>query len=192
MAVAAEGAAPEQIEVGATRGEGTLRYWQAKEAVAKGELLLASQISSMSRLVANATSIMRWSVTISLALIAAIGSALAPPGNPPATAPTVVSHLLWPAVVAAIFELFTAIFCLPVLLPGKWGVPGHEPGLVLEPAYGTELEVLEAMAGGYAIAITGNAPGIKRLEYWLRAAWSCFVAAPFAGSILFAFRAVLT
>ena len=161
---------PAPIEVGTSLVEGTLRYWKANQAVTKGELLLASQISSMGRLITAATSILGWSVTISLALTGAIASALAPaisaPGN--SLLSSVLSHLLWPAIVAEVLLSFAAMCCIRVLCPGTWRAPGHDPALVLNAPYGTELEVTESMASGYAEAAECNSSALDRLELSLR------------------------
>ena len=182
------GASP--IEVGSSITDGTIRYWKAKEGVTKGEVLLGSQISSMSRLMTSATSILGWSVTISLALTAAIASALAPPpsssGNPNPAASWFLSHLLWPAVAAEILLLIAAICCVRVLWPATWRAPGHDPALVLSAPYDTELEVLESMASGYAEAARYNGRALSRLEGWLRTAWASFAAAPIIGLLLYA------
>ncbi|HVC54993.1 MAG TPA: hypothetical protein VND95_03505 [Stellaceae bacterium] len=162
-----------------------MRYWLAKEAVAKGEMLLGSQNSSLGRLSANATSIMGWSVTISLALTAAIASALLPPANAPAHTASLLSHLLWPAAAAESLMLIASICCFVVLWPGKWSVAAFEPDLVLNTPYETELEVLEAMASGYAEGVARNASGLNRLEKLLRVAWLCFMASPVVGLIAY-------
>ena len=177
------GPAAAPIEVGASRQEGTLRYLLAKEAETKGELLLASQITSIGRLQTSATSMMGWSVTISLALTAAIASALASPANLPANAPKALSHLFWPAISSQVLILIAGFCCFVVLFPGRWHVPGVEPELILGSPYDTELEVLEAMASGYGQAASRNGPRIIRLEYLLRIAWISFIGAPFAAVV---------
>jgi hypothetical protein len=179
-----------QIEVGASRSDGTIRYWVAKEAVTKGELILGSQISSLARLMTSASSVLGWSVTISIALIAAIASKVFDPAvSTTASKSTTLAmpqlgNLLWPAVAAEVLLLITAVCCVCVLWPGRWRPPGHDPGLVLKTTYETELEVLEAMAGGYAQAVAENSNGLDRIEKILRCAWVCFVSAPVAGLLM--------
>jgi hypothetical protein len=56
---------------------------------------------------------------------------------------------------------------------------------VLNASYDTELEILEAMAGGYAEAVDENSKGLDRLEKLIRSAWACFVAAPIVGLIIY-------
>jgi hypothetical protein len=172
---------PAHIEVGASHDDGSLRYWLAKEAVGKGELLLGSQNTSLGRLLSNASSMMGWSVTISLALTAAIASALLPAGNPATAMASLAGQLLWPAAMAEALMLIAAICCFRVLWPGRWHVAGYDPNLVLNTSYNTELELFEAMASGYAQAADRNAGGLTHLEKWLRAAWLCFIGSPITG-----------
>lgn len=185
MAVSVDGTPVAAIEVGASSDDGTLRYWLAKEAVAKGETLLGSQSSSLGRLSANAVSMMGWSVTISLALTAAIASALLPINSTLAHTETLLNHLLWPTIVAEGLMLAASICCFVIIWPGKWHVAEFEPELVLGTSYGTELEVLEAMAGGCAIALADNARGLTRLEKWLRVARLCFIGSPMMGLVAY-------
>jgi hypothetical protein len=171
------------IEFGASRSEGNLRYWLAKEAVSKGELFLGSQISALARLMASATSILGWSVTISLALTGLIASSLV--SRVPPTG--VISRVVGPAAAAEVLLILAAVLCVCVLWPGTWRPPGHHPARVLNAQYDTELEVLESMAEGYAEAVEQNTTGLARLEMLLRSAWLCFVAAPVVGFVLYNF-----
>jgi len=186
MAGTAEGAEPATIEVGATRGDGTLRYWQAKEAVSKGELLLGSQIGALSRIMSSASSILGWSVTISLALTGVIASTLVAPVSTHPTAGPALGRLLWAAASAETLLIAAATCCVCVLWPSRWHPPGHDPALLMEAPYDSELEIVEALAGGYAQAATQNSMGLDRLEKILRGAWLCFVAAPIMGLAVFA------
>jgi [ribosomal protein S5]-alanine N-acetyltransferase len=188
----APGATP--IEVGAALANGTIRYWKATEAVRQGELLLGSQIAALTRLMMSASSVLGWSVTISLAIPTALasakvlGSALTP--SPHSTTGTdvlnLMGRLLWPGILAESFLLIAAICCFCVLWPSKWHPPGHEPNLVVKESRETELEVLEAMAGGYAAAVDRNAAKLTRLERWLKGAWICFIAAPIVAAMIYA------
>jgi len=178
---------PALIDVGAANSDGTLRRWLAEQAVTKGEAILTAQLASVTRLSTSATSILGWSVTISLALVAAISSALSPaaPGNPAAGIALLPGHLVWPAIVALVAMLAAAVCCVIVLWPGYWQPPGHAPDLILDASYGTELEVLEALAGGYADAMHANGRKLTRQEKWLRAAWVLFVGTPFIGVAIY-------
>jgi hypothetical protein len=186
MAGTVQGGGPTAIEVGATRGDGTLRYWQAKEAVGKGELLLGSQISALSRIMSSATSILGWSVTISLALSGVIASTLVAPVSTHSTTGAALGHLLWAAASAETLLIAAATCCVCVLWPSRWHPPGHDPALLMEAPYDSELEILEGLAGGYAQAAARNSRGLDRLEKFLRTAWLCFVAAPIVGLLVFA------
>ena len=172
------------IEFGTSQSEGTLRYWLAKEAVSKGELFLGSQIGALARLMASATSVLGWSVTISLALTGVIASALLPRVPPH----EVIRRIVGPAAGAEILLILAAVLCVCVLWPGTWRPPGHHPGRVLNAPYTTGLEVLESMAEGYSEAVEHNATGLARLERFLRVAWLCFVAAPILGFVLYVVR----
>jgi hypothetical protein len=179
-----------EIDVGAANSDGTLRHWLATQAVSKGEMILAAQIASVARLGTSATSILGWSVTISLALIAGISSSLATSaattGSATSSSGIFFSQLLWPAVLALAVTLAAAFCCVIVLWPGYWQPPGHAPDLVLNAPYNTELEVLEALAFGYADAMHANARKLTTLEKWLRAAWIFFFGGPVVGVAVYA------
>jgi hypothetical protein len=182
-----------KIDVGAANSDGTLRHWLAQQAVAKGEAILEAQIASVGRLSTGATSILGWSVTISLALIAGISSSLSVAAAGPTSASAssgaiFLSHLLWPAVLALASTLMAAVCCVIVLWPGYWQPPGHAPDLVLNAPYDTELEVLEALAIGYAEAMHANARKLTGLEKWLRAAWVLFIGGPILGIAAYAIQ----
>jgi hypothetical protein len=182
---------PALIDVGAANSDGTLRRWLGQQAVEMGEAILGAQLASVTRLTTSATSMLGWSVTISLALIAAISSALSPPGTTGTAASGVavfLGNLLWPGIVALGSTLIAAVCCVIVLWPGYWHPPGHAPDLVLNAPYDTELEVLEALAGGYADAVHANSRRLTRLELWLRAAWLFFAGAPVIGAAVYAGR----
>jgi hypothetical protein len=59
----------ELIEVGAADEDGTIDHWIAKESVRQGELLLANQIGLRTMYSISSTSILGWSVTISIGLV---------------------------------------------------------------------------------------------------------------------------
>lgn len=180
--------APLLIDVGAANSDGTLRRWLAQQAVAKGEAILGAQLASVTRLSTSATSILGWGVTISLAMIAGISSVLTPSAASAIATldmAALFGHLLLPAILALGSTLIAAICCVIVLWPGYWHPPGHAPDLVLDAPYGTELEVLEALAIGYADAMRANTRRLSRLERWLRAAWLFFVGAPLIGAAVY-------
>ena len=147
----------------------------------QGELLVSSQTKSVDGLMSRATSILGWSVTISLALAGAIGS-IAHIGSytGPITA-ALTGPILLPLTLTLLIMLCSAFACLPVLFPAKWRTAGHEPGWLLQQPFPTELETLESMASGYAEAAEWNSKQLTRLEWWLRAAWTFFYGAPWTG-----------
>ena len=179
------GAEPELIQVGASRQSGEIRYWKSKAAIDKGELLLKAQIDSVPRQTTSATSILGWSITISIALTAVIATSLQPYVAPEAGSQSnsyISSHLLWPASVAELFLLVSAICCVRVLWPGGiWFSPGVSPTDLLNSPHDTELTTLEALARGYADRIDDNYQRLEYLVRFLRVAWVCFVVSPVAG-----------
>ncbi len=118
----------------------------------QSELRLATQITSMNGIMNRATSVLGWSVTISLALIAWLASnniSAVSAGTPPNPANL---QLFKAAIAVAGCTFATALCCIPALWPGKWRGPGHDPNLLRAATYGTEIEMLKAMASGYAQA----------------------------------------
>lgn len=174
---------PIEIEVGATLEDGTLDYWVTKEAIRQAELRLATQITSVNGIMNRATSILGWSVTISLALIAWMmsDSIFIGFGTPRAAA----GPLLPAAIAMVICTFVAALCCIPALWPGKWRGPGHDPRLLCTVTLKTEFEVLRAVAGGYVQASDQNAQALGRLVVWLRSAWVFFVASPAVGLITY-------
>jgi hypothetical protein len=160
--------------------DGNYGYWLAKETVRHGELRLGTQISSMNGMMSRATSILGWGVTISLALGGWLGanSVAAASGKP---SDPVNFQVLIGALAVALSTFFSAVCCIPVLWPGRWYGPGHEPKLLLDAPCESELEMLQAMALGYRNASARNVVALGRLILWLRAAWLFFVASPAAG-----------
>ena len=159
----------ELIEVGASLRNGEIRYWKAKEAINKGETLLKAQIDSVPRQMTSATSVLGWSVTISIVLTAVIASGLQSPVATKAGSQSmsdITGHLLWSASAAELFLLISAICCVCVLWPaGVWFPPGISPTELLNSPHDTELTTLEALARGYADRVDDN---YRRLEYLVR------------------------
>lgn len=181
---------PPLISVGAANSDGTLRLWLAQQAVEKGEAMLAAQLASVARISASATSILGWSVTISLAMVAGISSGLVPSTALVSAATATLHYLLWPATFALLATLTASVCCVIVLWPAYWHPPAHAPDLIQSAPYGTELEVLEALAAGYVDAIKANLRRLTRLEKWLRAAWVLFVGSPVVGATVYAIQAI--
>lgn len=158
-------AEPAGTEVGKRRRDGELRFWLAGEALRNAELRLAAQAATLQSLEARAASLMQWSVTAVLALLAIL-----------ATHPE-----LQPAAERAGLMLAAAWGCAArATWPAEWGVAGYDPAELLEDASATELEVREACAKGYGDAITANKARLASGGEWLRRAWVCFAAAPVA------------
>ena len=180
---------PEQIEVGASRRSGELRYWKAKYAIDKGEILINAQLNSVPRQTTGATSLLGWSITISIALTAVITTSLQPPIASKAGSQSTSyfsGHLLWPAVATELFLLVSAICCVRVLWPGGiWFSPGLSPTDLLNAPHDTELTTLEALARGYADRIDDNYQRLQYLVWFLRVAWICFVVSPVAGLVAY-------
>ncbi|MBV9735420.1 MAG: hypothetical protein JO209_05880 [Acidisphaera sp.] len=175
------------IEVGASDQDGSIRYWIAKETVRQGELLLASQIAEMNSLMARASSILGWSVTIVLALGAALAALHVPASS--ARDAGLAGRFFVPVMLTAISSFVAAVVCVFVLWPGRWHAPGHEPRWVASIPFPSELETLEAMGGGYAQAAARNAVALRRLELSLRA---FFAAAPAVGLFAYCVQAMFS
>jgi hypothetical protein len=174
-----------QATTGATVKDGNYAHWLAKEAVRHGELRLGTQISSMNGMMSRATSILGWSVTISLALGGWLASnSLSAPVSGKSPEPANLQVLIG-ALAVALSTFASAICCIPVLWPGQWRGPGHEPRLLFAAECETESEMLEAMAKGYRDASAINVVALGRIIRWLRAAWFFFAASPAIGLIAY-------
>jgi hypothetical protein len=160
-------ASPERDEVDVGEAGDRLPLWLAKEAVRHGELRLAAQQSNLAAMETRATAIFGWSIPTILALGAAALS----------------SRFTGAAVGAAVCLAGSAIHCAVALWPQKWGHPGHNPNVLLDMQLSSELEVLEAVAGGYASTARLNDDRLIRFGAWLRTAWVLFIAAPVAGLV---------
>lgn len=165
MSEATDGPDGGSVEIGATDAD--LRLWLAKEAVRHGELLLASQLSNLTAMETRATALFGWSVPAILVLGAAALNA----------------RYTGPAIAAASLLAGAAVACAYGLWPQKWSHAGYDPREILDEKLTSELEVLEAMAGGYAEGANLNKARLDHLAVCLRFAWACFIASPVAGGI---------
>jgi len=121
------------IEVGATDGD--LRYWRAKEAVRQGELRLAAQAAIRTALEARATAITGWAA---VSLLAATGAGF-----------TAQEAAGFAGVTCAGLLLFgAAIVGRHAVRPRDWAIVGYDPEVITSDQLGSELEVLESVAGG--------------------------------------------
>jgi hypothetical protein len=175
---------PGTIDVGAANSDGSLRLWKARTAVAQGELLLGAHQNSIGRVTTSASSLLGWSVTIALALGAAIPTLI--PGTGTQTAnQQFLSKLLWPAVASFGCILIAAIFCVSVLWPSYWRAAAVGSEAIRKDTSDTELQVLEAVALGYELGIAENDAKLRSLQTRLRAAWLLFPAAPAVGVLVY-------
>lgn len=147
-------------EVGASTGEGTLRYWRAREAVRQGELALAAQDRSFAGMQARASAILGWSAAGMVAL-----GAWSTQGHNDAW--------LFPAA-AALF--LSASCCVAGLWPRNWYSAGYTFSQLAE-GHDTELQSLEAIAMGYETDCTLNRRALRQFARYLRAAWLILLAA---------------
>jgi hypothetical protein len=153
------------VEVGATDAD--LRWWLAKEAVRHGELLLPSQLSNLTAMETRATALFGWSVPTILALGAA----------------ALNTRYTGPAIAAASWLAGAAAACVYGLWPQDWSHAGYHPREILNEKLTSELEVLEAIAGGYAEGADLNKARLAHLADCLRFAWAFFIASLVAGGI---------
>jgi hypothetical protein len=146
------------IELGQVADDG-LRYWRAKEAVRQGELRLAAQTAALATFEARATSVVGLAVAGSTSLVALTTVVILPPG------------LRFGAVLAVLLLFLAAICGARVIGAGAWRAFGA-PGSLLDSPYASELEELEAMAGGLALDIDSNETRLtgagRRLGWGLR------------------------
>lgn len=157
----------EETEVGAIGGD--LRYWIAKEAMRQSEMRLAGQATSLQAMETRATSLSTWSVTLSMAMVAAVAA----------------ERFFWPAVGAAAFALSTAGLAIFALWPRRWFAGGHRPSALDKLGHTTELGYLEQLAMGNEVAADRNEERLRDFARIIRLCWMCFALAPVAaGAIL--------
>jgi len=156
-----------ETEVGAAGGD--LRYWLAKESLRQSEARLAGQATSIQAMETRATSLLTWSVTIGIALVAAM----------------VDPHYRWPALGALGCALAAAASCVIALWPRPWFSGGHRPSELERLGHATELAFLEQMAMGNEAAAERNEARLRLFARLLRFCWIGLAAAPaVAGAIL--------
>lgn len=164
--------APSLIEVGATVREGTLQLWLAQEALRNAELRLAAQAATLQSLEGRAASLMQWSVSAILGLLALAATR---------------GDLIVPAVLGALAMAAAWACAACAVWPASWCVVGHEPEEILGTGLGSQLEELKAGACGYAGGIAENSRRLDAAGSWLRRASVCFAAAPVLGFLALRF-----
>lgn len=148
---------------------GDLRYWLAKEALRQSEVRLAGQATSLQAMETRATSLLTWSVTIGIALVAAM----------------VEPHYRWPALGALVCTVIVAGSCVTALWPRGWFSGGHRPSDLERLGHATELAFLEQMAMGNEAAADRNEVRLRLFAHLLRLCWVSLALAPVAaGAIL--------
>lgn len=152
------------IEVGASRGEGTIRYWWAREALRQAEMRLASQVAAVDGLMARAGWLIGWCVALTAALLVGAES----------------GYLRPPALAGAALAIVAGVFCVAAIWPRAWRSPGEWADWAITEPYETELEGLEAMAQGAVRSIAENKPRITAIASLLRVAFLLFLSAPVA------------
>lgn len=171
--------APSLIEVGANIQDGDLRLWRAKEAVRQGELRLTAQAAIRTALEARATAITGWAAASLLALAAATAA--------------VTGVALRAGGVTAGLVLFSAAgMCIHAARPRDWAQTGYDPTVIIDDTLGTELEVLESMAGGISPGIQRNNTRLEEMGKFLRWAGWMLIAAPFLGAIAYTIARAVT
>lgn len=159
-----------ETEVGATGGE--LRYWLAKEAMRQSEVRLAGQAASLQAMETRATSLLTWSVTLSVALVAAAST----------------ERFFWPATAGAVFALCTAAMAILALWPRSWFSGGHRPSVLEKLGHDTELGFLEQMAMGNEAAADSNEERLRYFARLIRLCWISLALAPVAAAAAMAAR----
>lgn len=157
-----------ETEVGAAGGD--LRYWLAREALRQSESRLAGQAASLQAMETRATSLLTWSVTLGMALVAAMTD----------------ERFLWPAVGGAAVAFLTAATVIVALWPRAWFAGGHRPTALDKLGHTTELAYLEQMALGNEVAGDTNEKRLRRFAHTLRLAWISFALAPVVAAAILA------
>jgi hypothetical protein len=146
-----------------------LRLALAKEALRQAEMRLGDQAVALAALETRATAIVGWS----LAGFVAAGAALLRLETLPL--------LAWisPGALAG----FSAALCTAALplLPGGWGVRGHEPSEIQAEWAASEADILEWCADGYGQSISDNAERLAKSSKLVRRAIAYMIAAPILG-----------
>ena len=155
-------------EVGAAGSD--VRYWLAKEAMRQSEARLASQAVSLQAMETRATSLLTWSVTLALALIAAIAD----------------GRFRWPATGGAAFAVVTAALAVAALWPRRWFSGAHLPSALEKLGHDTELAHLEQMAIGNERAGDANEQRLRGFAQLLRLAWVSFALVPASAAAILA------
>jgi len=155
-----------ETEVGAA--DGTLRLWLAKEALRQGELRLAGQALTLQAMETRATSLLTWSVTVGVALVAA----------------SIDSRFRDAAVSAFTCSTIAASACVWGMWPRSWRIAGQRFSDMERRALSTELEHLASMAQGVENAAEANEARVKRFASALRVAWVSVVAAPVVAAVV--------
>lgn len=162
-------AQPATIDVGET--DGKLRLWLAQEAMRQADARFKEQAAVLSSLQARATNVIGWSATGLLALAAALIS----------------KRVFLPALATAALIAASIILSVLALLPGVWSTSAWPPGWYVGRPYESQLEVLEATAGGADLAIEKDDKKLRRVAWTLRAAYLCLAVAPIVGFLLVLF-----
>ncbi len=151
---------PSETEVGAAGGD--LRYWLAKEAMRQSEARVTGQATSLQAMETRATSLLTWSVTLCMALVAA----------------AVDERFRWPAMAGAALAMATAAMAIAALWPRAWFSGGHRPSSLDKLGHDTELGYLEQMALGNEAAADRNERRLLGFARLLRLAWISFALVP--------------
>jgi hypothetical protein len=159
------GRTADDTEIGAAGGD--LRYWLAKEALRQGELRLAGQAATLQAMETRATSLLTWSVTLGIALVAAATD----------------QRFRFAAAAALAVAMCAAIASVWAMWPRRWLIAGQRYSDMEHRNLTSELEHLEAMAQGAEAAAEDNERRIRRFATALRCAWVSLVAAPAAAAL---------
>jgi hypothetical protein len=162
-----EAPAVPEIEVGAI--EGDLRFWRAKKAVRQGEARLVAQAAVRTALEARATALTGWAA---VSLLAATGAAFAARD----------AAALAGAVCTAAVLFGAAIIGIHAARPRDWAMLGYDPEVITSDTLGSELEVLESIAGGLSPGIQANNSRLGGMARMLRWVGWMLIAAPIFGA----------
>ncbi len=174
------GDAANTIEVGAT--EDTLRLWKAREAVRHGELRLAAQAAIRTALEARSTALTGWGAVGLLATVAGLFASLKDENVPSALGSGAAAFVLLLAGAGGIYAA----------RPRAWNSAGYAPEEILNDPWQTEMETLEAVAGGLGLSIAKNNSRLDRTGRTLRTVGLLLTLALVAGVVIYALADPIT
>ena len=89
-------------------------------------------------------------------------------------------------MAAAVVLFGAAAVGIVAVRPRDWAMGGYDPTIITADTLGTELEVLESVAGGISLGIQANNLRLNGMGRMLRWAGWMLIAAPVVGAVAYA------